>query len=366
MDRRQFLRAGGAAALLGLAGCTGTDGGDGGTEPTATDTPAGESGTTPTRADQDSLPEGVYVQRYLETMAMQGTNQQGDYAAGMMYSAPHAFWNVNGTQRQETPRSGDVHLMAVVWDTETNTVLPEVGVSVEIVQDGDLVSQEVIYPMLSQRMGFHWGGNFGLKGDGEYVARVGIGGMNTRRTGAFEGRFGDPATVEIPFAFNEEERSKVTAEELSQYGQPGAVQPMEMGMMPQATASAQADLPGEFLAETRSDDAVFLSTLLSGDTAARFDAQQYLAVSARTPYNGTVLPSMGVEATVTRGSETVLDGGLTRTLDSELGYHYGAAVEGGLEADDEVELRVPTPCQVARHEGYERAFLGMEPMTFTV
>jgi hypothetical protein len=367
MDRRQFIRAGGAAGVLGLAGCTESgDGGDGGSSPTSTPTDAGAGGSTPERADQDSLPEAVYIQRYSETMAMQGTETAGDYAAGLMYAAPHLFWNVNASQRSETPvEDGDsVHLMAVVWDPETRTVLPESGVSVEIVQEGELVSQEVIYPMLSQRMGFHWGGNFGLPGDGEYTARIGIGGMNTRRTGAFEGRFGDPATIEIPFAFNDEERSKVTVEELEKYGQRGAVKPMQMGMMPQAYAPAKDDLPGEFLAKTTSGDAVFLSTLLSGEAAGRFDATNYLAVSARTPYNGIVLPSMAMEATVTREGETVFDGGLTRTLDPELDYHYGAAVD--LQAGDEVELRITTPPQIARHEGYERAFLEMEPMTFTV
>jgi hypothetical protein len=366
MNRRQFLRAGSAVGLLAVAGCTGGE--DGGSSPTPTPTGAGAGGGTPEQADQDSLPEGVYVQRFSESMAMQGTETRGDYAVGLMYAAPHVFWNVVGSEKQETPKedSDSVHLMAVVWDPETGTVLPEVGVSVEILRDDELVSQEVIYPMLSQRMGFHWGGNFQLAGDGEYTARVGIGGMSTRRTGAFEGRFGDPATVEVPFAFNEAERSKVTVEPLEQYGQRGAVKPMEMGMMPQAYAPAKDDLPGEFLAETTSDDATFLSTQLSGDAASRFDAANYLAVSARTPYNRIVLPSMAVEATVTRGGETVFDGALTRTLDPELDYHYGAAVEGGLQAGDEVELRVPTPPQVARHEGYERAFLQMDPMTFTV
>jgi hypothetical protein len=372
MERRQFLRAGGAAGLLGLAGCTGTtdDGASPTTSATASPTPtdAGAGADTPARADQESLPEGVYVQRYSESMAMQGTQQRSDYAVGLMYAAPHVFWTVTGSERQEVPKedADSVHLMAVVWDTETNTVLPEAGVSVEIVRDGDLVSQEVIYPMLSQRMGFHWGGNFGLPGDGEYVGRVSIGGLNIRRTGAFEGRFGDPATLEIPFAFNEAERSKVTVEPLDAYGRRGAVNPMEMGMLPQAYAPARSDLPGEFLAKTTSDDAVFLSTLLSGDAASRFDATNYLAVSARTPYNRIVLPSMTVEATVTRGGETVLDGTLERTLDPDLDYHYGAAIEGGLQAGDEVELRVATPPQVARHEGYERAFLQMDPMRFTV
>jgi hypothetical protein len=363
MDRRSFLvRSGAASGLLGLAGCVGglTGGGDGGD--------GGETTTPSTTAsgDGESLPEGVYVQSFQESMAMQGTKRQGDYAVGLMYTGPHEFWLVTGGERNRTPRKGNIHLMAVVWDPETQTVLPEAGVSVEIARDDELVSQEVIYPMLSQRMGFHWGGNFGLDGDGEYVGRVSVAGLGIERTGEFADRFGEPATVEIPLAFTEAERQKIGTSPVAESGKPGAVSPMEMGMMPQATAPAESDLPGQFLAETTSDDAVFLSTALSGDAASRFDADTYLAVSARTPYNRTVLPSMSVEATVTRGGQTVYEDTLTRTLDPDLDYHYGAALDG-LESGDEVTLSVTTPPQVGRHEGYERAFLQMDdPMTFTV
>jgi hypothetical protein len=76
---------------------------------------------------------------------------------------------------------------------------------------------------------------------------------------------------------------------------------------------------------------------------------------------------MTVEATVTRDGETVFDDALERTLDPALYYHYGASVTGGLQSGDEVTLTVPTPPQVARHEGYEKAFRQFgEPMTFTV
>jgi arylsulfatase A-like enzyme len=37
-----------------------------------------------------------------------------------------------------------------------------------------------------------------------------------------------------------------------------------------------------------------------------------------------------------------------------------------LHSGDEIELTVTTPPQVARHEGYETAFLNMDTMTFTV
>jgi hypothetical protein len=366
MDRRRFLQASATMGVLSLAGCLGSgSGGDATTRSTESDPTTGTGGDDETTGDP-SLPDGVYVQPFFEGMAMQGTATAGGYTAGLMYAVPHVFFTVTGTQREEVPRSGAVHLMAVVWDDETGTVLPEAGVTVELLRDGDLVSQEVIYPMLSQRMGFHWGGNFELDGDGKYVGRVSVSGLNVRRTGAFEGAFTDPATIEIPLVFNEEQRSKVTSRPIDEYGQRGALKPMEMGTMPQAFAPEKDALPGKFLAETRVDDAVFYTTLVSGDAATRFDATEYLAVSARTRYNGIVLPAMAVRATVTREDETVYEGTLERTLDPDLYYHYGAAVDG-LRSGDEVTVRVTTPPQVARHEGYERAFLQMdEPMTFRV
>ncbi|MFB6297607.1 MAG: hypothetical protein ABEH56_03715, partial [Salinirussus sp.] len=59
-----------------------------------------------------------------------------------------------------------------------------------------------------------------------------------------------------------------------------------------------------------------------------------------------------------RGGETVFDGRLTRTLDPDLGYHYGAVV--GSEPGDELTLSVLTQPQTARHEGYETAFGGLK------
>ncbi|MFC7229476.1 fe2+ transport protein [Salinirubellus salinus] len=361
MRRRTFLAAG-AVGLAGLAGCTSL-GGTGDPTPTATAEPTDTSTATPTGSESD-LPDGVYVQSFRESMAMQGTAQSGEFAAGLMYAAPHAFWNVNGTDLQKTPRTGSIHLMAVVWDPETSTVLPETGVTVEILQDDELVSQEVIYPMLSQRMGFHYGGNFTLPSDGEYVGRVSIGGMNVRRTGAFRGRFGESATVEIPFVFDEAEREKVTVTELDAYGERGAVKPMEMGMMPQATALPEAELPN-VLGKPKSDDAVLL-TGTSGVPEGVEGSGEYLYVSARTPYNGLVLPAMGLDAVVEGSGGTTYEGPLVRTFDPALGYHYGAAIDGRVEAGDTVTLEPTVPPQVARHEGYERAFLQMDPVEFGV
>jgi hypothetical protein len=105
---------------------------------------------------------------------------------------------------------------------------------------------------------------------------------------------------------------------------------------------------------------VFDVLALGGDDAARFDAETYLAVVARTPYNGMVLPAMGLRATL-EGTEHRL----TRTVDSELGYHYGTPV-AGVDAGSELVLTTSTPPQVARHEGYETAFVEMPPTSLGV
>jgi len=93
---------------------------------------------------------------------------------------------------------------------------------------------------------------------------------------------------------------------------------------------------------------------------------RYLAVSARTPYNRLVIPAMALTGTLERGGETVFEDELVRTLDPDLGYHYGAAI-GSVESGDDLTVSVDTPPQVARHEGYETAFLGdMKQITLTV
>ena len=362
MRRRRFIGAGvGALSLATLSGCTGNgsdDGnGDGGTD---------DGDPTPTPTDGDGLHDGVYVQRFTDGMAMQGSAEAGDLMVAVMYSAPHRFWRMIGGERKEEPRedSDSLHLMATVWEPETGTVVPETGLSVEIAPEGGAFDEQVIYPMLSQPMGFHYGANFALEGDGEYAVRVSVGGLNIRRTGAFEGRFEDPASATVDIIFDEATRQSVSEDvrELDSYGDPGAVEPMDM-MMPDGTLPAAESMPGELVGTERTDDAVLPLLAIRENPPA--DAGAYLAVSARTPYNEYTLPAAGLEATVGRDGETVFEGPLRRTLDPDLNYHYGAALDS-LEADDEVTVRPLTPPQVSRHRGYERAFLEMDPVSYTV
>ncbi|MFD1513366.1 DUF7350 domain-containing protein [Halomarina rubra] len=367
MQRRHFLQGGlGVTGSLLLAGCADSTGDENPTDAT-TGTPT--PGTTPTNTTSGTAtpekPAGVYVQSFVESMAMQGTATAGDYRFGLMFTVPHTFWTVTGSTVETTQKTTEdsVHLMAVIWDPETETVLPETGLSVELARDGESLSQEVIYPMLSQPMGFHYGGNFTLPEDGTYTATLSVGGMSTRRTGAFAGRFGDPASVDIPLEFTPESQEQVSSRPIDRAGTAGALAPMEMGMLPQLVAPKPEALPGRLLGTPRSDDADFATVALDSPPEG-VDGDGYLAVSARTRYNRLTLPAMGLDATVTRGGETVFEGSLTRTLDPDLGYHYGASV--AVESGDGVTLTPTTPPQVSRHEGYETAFLQFESMELTV
>ena len=346
MNRRALLRTG--AALTGaaaLAGCTGLF-------------ETQSAGSPPIPEDR---PDAVYIPSHIEGMKMSGMAKQGDYAFGLMYSYAHRFWNVNGDSVSLTKiaNEDDVHLMASVWDPETMTVLPETGLSAEIYRGDSLVTQETIYPMLSQPMGFHYGANFGLDGDGTYTVRLSVGAMPTRRSGTFQDRFSEPATVEIPFEYSQQEKREITFEQLEdRAATPGAVDPMEMEMMPDSLAPSESDLPGTVIGSGMSNDANFVVTALDTPPAGIDNDGQYVAVSARSRYNRTILPAMGLEGILSSGSETVYEGDFTRTLDPNLNYHYGAVVDG-VESGAELSLRVTVQPQTARHEGYETAFGGL-------
>ena len=347
MNRRTLLRRGAAlGGTVALAGCT---------ELFETRT----AGIPPIPEDR---PDAIYVPSHVEGMKMAGTASDGDYAFGLLYSYPHRFWNVNGdaVSLTQIADEDDVHLMASVWDPESMTVLPDTGLTAEIYQNGSLVSQEVIYPMLSQPMGFHYGANFGLDGDGTYTVELSVGAMSTRRTGAFQGRFSEASSVEMPFEYSRQERDDIRIRRLGdETATPGAVDPMEMEMLPASLAPPESDLPGTVVGTGTSNDARFVVSVLDTPPAGIDGDGQYIAISARTRYNRIILPAMGLEGVLSRSGEPVYEGAFTPTLDPDLDYHYGAVVDG-VESGDELSLRVVVQPQTARHEGYETAFGGLD------
>jgi hypothetical protein len=347
MKRRDVLRASGIATTTALAGCTGL----------FETRPVNEPPLVENR------PDAVYYPTHVEGMEMIGMAQRDDRAVGLMFSYPHRFWTVTGrqTERVDITEDDSVHLMASLWETETQTILPvESGLRFEIKQDGETVTERAPWPMLSQAMGFHFGDNFPLPGDGTYTVVVDIGAMNLNRLGAFDGKFEDSGTVEIEFEYSSSERDEIMFQQFDdQQGQRGAVEPMEMDMVPLSTAPAKEALPGRIVAEAESGDANFIVT------AAEVDGEPYLAVCPRTPHNRYVLPMMSLSATLERNGSTVFDGALQKAIDPERNYHYGAFVES-IETGDNLTITVDAPPQVSRHEGYETAFLDMPEMTISL
>lgn len=280
---------------------------------------------------------------------MIGRTTAGDLAVAVTYSYPHRFWTVERedgswtTVQTEVTRDDAVHLMATPFHEPTGTVVPNAGLSAEITRDGSLVSQEIVYPMLSQRMGVHYGANFPLPDDGSYEVTVSVGGTGDERYGAFEGLFGDPAAGTVSFEYSEAARNDLSYQRFDdRAGERAAVDPMSMGMLPDGRLSDS--LPGDRVGTAMLGDARFVGVDLDDE---RFGGP-YLAVSAQTPYNRLPIPGFGISAAV--GDEEVR---LRPSLDPALGFHYGAPVD----VDGPVALAVDVPAQVARHEGYETAFL---------
>ena len=301
---------------------------------------------------------------------MLGTTSAGDYEVAAMYSYPHRFWTVTGTEASKTAiQDGDaMHLMATVWDPETGIVLPETGLDVELNKDGELVSEEVIYPMLSQPMGFHYGANFEGDGDGTYTVEINVGAIpenGVRTTGSFRDRFTEPASATLEFEYSEDARNDIDYQTLEDAGERDAFKPRDMEMIPNSTAPPQSDLPGEVRGTATTGDAQLVVSVLDAPPAGIEGSGQYVAVSARTPYNQMIVPAMSLSATLSRDGSEVFADTLTRTLDPDLNYHYGAVVDS-VQSGDVLRLQVDMPPQVSRHEGYETAFLEMPDVEVTL
>jgi hypothetical protein len=357
MRRRSYLRVlSTGAAAASLAGCRSLVGGS-----------ASGDGDRTLPPVLDERPAGVYRPTHASGVRVAGIADAGEFRFALLYSYPGRFWEVVGQQtyRRSVEVDDSIHLMTLVWDPDTGLVLPEVGLTAEIRQDGDLVAREAVYAMLSQRLGFHYGDNFALPGDGEYTVDISVGGLQIRRTGAFEGRFGDPASVSIGLPYSSAERDTIPSRRPDDTGAGGALSPADIEGVP--AVRPPTDVPGRHLGQRSTDGARLDARVLTGDPAARRGAtgnEVYLVVRSRTPHSGLLLPAMGLEAAIERDGERRFEGTLSRTMDAELGYHYGASVPP-LTERDQLTVEVLSPPQVARHEGYETAFMEMPPVSWT-
>ena len=341
--RRDVLRSAGGVGTAALAGCTGLL----------------QRRSTQNPAVVEDRPDAVYVPTHVEGMEMIGMKEAGDRSVGLMYSYAHRFWTVTGQETNRAPPSGDVHLMAAVWDPDSGTVLPVgSGLTVMISRDGERVANRSPWTMLSQNMGFHYGDNFFLDGDGTYTVTVETGGLSLSRVSEFTDRFGESVTAEFEWEYSQSARDEIMFRTLEKAGETGAIDPMEMSM-PLSFAPPAEELPGRIVGSGESGDARFVATVRSGDEG------EYLAVSPRTPHNRYVLPMMSLSATLTRDGKSVYDDVLSSAIGPDLGYHYGATVDS-VESGDELTVTVDAPPQASRHEGYETAFLNMSDVSITV
>lgn len=352
MRRRDVLRVGGPAVFAALGGCLVGTG-----EP---DIPDKYEGLSPAW----SQPDSVYYQGHRKGMKMLGTKTQGDRTVALSYSYAERFWTVTGSETERVPKSdrrNAIHLMASVWDTETATVLPsDSGLRVRVERDGETVTQRTLWPMLSQQMGFHFGDNVAFPDQGQYAIVVDTGTIGVAGVGAFEGAFEESQTVRFEFPFSRGKRNEIAVSNnvLERRGEADALSPMDTEMQPLSSVPSVNRLPGTVVGEASSGDADFVVTTVDVEDGT------YLTVSPRTPYNGYPLPLMALSAATERDGTAVFDGTLSAAVGPTRGYHYRAVVDS-VESGDELTIRVDSPPQVARHSGYETAFLEMPEMTIT-
>ncbi len=350
MRRRRLLATLGSATLGGLAGCGGLF----------------ETGSRQAPPLVSDRPDAVYMPTHVEGMQMVGTKSAEGYSCALTYTYPHRFWLVTGTRREqvEIQEADSVHLMPVVWDTETGIVPPDINPQVSVTQDGESITDLAPWPMLSQPMGFHFGDNVQFGGNGTYQVEVRIGSPSTRRTGSMADNQGQ-ATFSFEFDFQQSTLEDIRYRDIpaDSEGTTDAVEPMDMELLPSTQVPEDGSLPGTVLGTATSGGARFVVTTLSDATPFGGDDDEvYLAVSPRTPHNRYVLPLMSLSGTVTDGDEPIYDGPLRSTIDPDIGYHYGTVIPP-VEASVELTVSVESPPQMARHEGYETAFFEMTDLS---
>jgi hypothetical protein len=358
MERRTFLVS--SASLVGagaLAGCLNTLG-----------LQTQSAWRSPPLVD--NRPNAVYYPSVTEGMGMYGMAKTADCAVALMYSYPHRFWTITGDRKNKVVVQDDdsLHLMASVWDRKSATVLPT-NVSIDVLQNGETVDSQSPWPMLSPTMGFHYGDNVSLDGEGKYTARVSVGPMGTKRTGALKGTLARTRTVDIPFEFDTNEVYGLPIQRFGEKaGTKGAPPLQDMKMdVPRGVVPAKDEFPGTVVATASYGEgrAVFVVSVLENTSRFGTNGRPYIAVSARTPYNRIILPLMSVSATLTRNGTKLFDGPLQSTVDPNLKYHYGTAVDS-LKSGDNLTVSIQAPPQTARHDGYETAFIDMPNIQVTL
>ncbi|MFC4541800.1 twin-arginine translocation signal domain-containing protein [Halosolutus amylolyticus] len=374
MNRRGFLRGTAVAGGVATAGCLERLGFE-------------EQSAWANPPIVEDRPDAVYLPAGSEMMDTYGRAADGDVALEVTYTIPHRFWIPGeGGSLVDVDPDDSLHLMLTVWDRETDTVLP-VNVQYEILRDGDPIDGvgNSPWPMLAQRMGFHYGDNVPLPDEGSYTVRARVGPVDAVRTGAFEGRLDTTATLTVDFEYAESDVHDIEVELIDEErrGTRDALPLMEhghhesgsetdhddhssdhdVGPAPTSRGPSIDDLPGDVLGTERSGDAKISAVVTDDDRYS--DGSTSLAVCPRTPYNDVILPFTSLSVAIEREGTVVHEGTLSETLDDEFGHHYGTGLDR-LESGDEITVSIDTPPQVSRHDGYETAFFDFEDVTYSV
>jgi len=429
-SRRRVLALGATAGTGALGGCLTDSGngdagggsvGEGGSDRDGAANGSGDDGgAAPSLPRIEDPPAATYVPTHFEAMRRLDPVEAGDYLLEPMLTYPHRFWNVTGDRVEAAAPTDDhdIHLMVTVRDAETGRVLPaETGLRVTVGREGESGTPHTPWPMVSQEMGFHFGDNLTLGGDGTYEATVRVGAIDARKTGPFTGRFAEPATATFAFEYDRAFRESVVGDivyvrEESDWGVRGAMANGSLGDGERSYGDADhegpefvdaqrqdadrdhrgeprwetrvgdrrygtyrrgpeegelppaAHLPGRLLAEPVVGDALLATTLLPAGSRFVDGDERYLMVSPRTPYNRSMLPMAALDYALRRDGTVVASGALDATLDGAVGYHYGTALDD-IASGDRVTLSVTTAPNVSRHAGYETALLETGEATLT-
>lgn len=323
-------------------------------------------------------PDEIYVPPKVDGMVVWGTAEADGYAISLSATRPHRFWTITGRETNQIAMrdAHSVHLMASLWSSETDRFVPA-DVRVSIHRGGDRVIDRTLWPMLSQRMGIHYGDNVALPTSGSYRATVRVIPHGTDRPDeeAFE-----PMALDVEFEYEpaEIEALDLTILEESRRGRPGAVEAMGQdhhdhegvdrdehgdhagthGHPPVPTAPPAATFPDVLADELRGD-----YRLVVAKTEREFG--EYLLVSPRTRYNEFPLPFSSFAVSVDRGPSGTKAHSLTEVTHPTLGHHYRVVVDS-LPSGATITIALETPPQVARHEGYETAFFELSDLSLRV
>lgn len=354
----------------------------------------------------ENRPNAVYYPTITEGMAMYGMAMTDDIGIALMYTYPHRFWVVTGDNKNKVVVQDDdsLHLMVNVWDRTTATIVPT-SVSIDVTQNEETVDKRSLWPMLSPAMGFHYGDNLSLDGEGEYTARVSVAPMLTTGIGALDGTLTESQTVEIPFEFDtsvvynlpirrygektgtigEPELMKMSMENMDMNHESMDMnhknmnmshgnmnmdhENMDMGVsyIPLGVVPPKPKFPGNVLGMASASKGRAEFVVSAFNNASRFgtNGRSYLAVSPRTPFNRILLPMMSISVSLTRNGQTVFEGPLRSAVGPAMSYHYGTAIDS-VESGDELVISTQVPPQTARHAGYETVFIDMPDVQMTL